>query len=110
MTNTTATAKRPRLTGRAYEQATGNCSRCSGEGRVHGGHVTCGRCHGSGKPALARITKRLAGQAVTFHGYDGRAYQAQVVEVRRGVATVTYTVQGKDIRTYISDSTRLGVQ
>jgi RecJ-like exonuclease len=42
-----------RLTGKAYEKATGKCARCSGEGRVRGGHATCSKCAGSGKAAGA---------------------------------------------------------
>ena len=34
----------PRLTGRQYERLTGRCSRCRGEGRIHG--IVCSKCHG----------------------------------------------------------------
>lgn len=55
-----------------------------------------------------RIPRALAGRDVTFHGYDGRDYPARVARVRRGVATVAYTVAGVGaVTAYISDARRL---
>lgn len=58
-----------------------------------------------------RITRALAGQAVVFHGYDGRDYSAHVAKVRKGVAVVRYTVAVRGITgevvAYITDSARL---
>lgn len=61
-----------------------------------------------------KFTRASEGDAVVFHGYDNRAYQAVIVRVRGGVVVIDYpvVVEGKQqaVRAYVHDTSRLEVK
>lgn len=60
---------------------------------------------------MKRITPRIKGRLVIFHGFDGLKYTAHIENVRNGVAKLLYqaqTPQGKMWATaYVQDPARI---
>ena len=56
---------------------------------------------------VTKVRTALRGTDVLFSGYDGKYYLARVTKVRHGVATLRYSVAGRDVTAYVSDATRL---
>ena len=47
------------------------------------------------------LTTRHAGKQCAWNGFDGKLYAATIQSVKNGIATIVYSVNGREITAYI---------